>query len=125
MTKFSSSAKYFGVCSSVRKIFKRGGGRKSENNEEQRKFSPLRISPFSFPKFGEDPKKRSSLKFSLVFDPKWSKSLRPDSVRLCAQTLGPSYKGGGGEMPHFCRQFHANYTILAIQKGEAMATWLS
>ena len=44
----------------------------------KRKISPLRISPFSCPKLGEDPPK---------------KGLHPDSVRLCAQTFCPIPKG--------------------------------
>ena len=56
--------------SSVCKIFERGGGQKIENNEDQKKISPLRISPFFCPKLGEDQKKRFSLKISPVFGPK-------------------------------------------------------
>ena len=41
--------------------------RKFENNEDQKKNSPLRISPFFCPKLGEDQKKkRSSLNISPV-----------------------------------------------------------
>ena len=66
----------------------------------KRNISPLRISPFSWPNLGEDQKKRSSLKFSPVFGPNLGedqenkKGLHPDSVRLCAQTFCPRYKGG-------------------------------
>ena len=87
----------------------------------KRKISPLRISPFSCPKLGEDQKKRSSLKISLVFGPKLREDqkkrtgLYQDFVLLCAQTFCPSYKGGA--MPQFCILFHANYTILATQRG--------
>ena len=60
--------------SSVRRIFEKGGGegRKLENNEEQKKISPLRINQFFCPKLGEDQKKkkkRSSLNISPVFGP--------------------------------------------------------
>ena len=64
------------ICSSVPVyvgFLKVGGGGpgKFENNKDQ-KISPLRISPFSCPKLGEDPppKKRSSLKISPAFGPK-------------------------------------------------------
>ena len=95
------------ASSSVRRIFERwGGARKFENNEDQKKISPLRISPFFCPKLpvGEDQKKRSSLNISPVFWPKitWRPNIKnkkiglyPDSVLLCAQTFCPSYKGGG------------------------------
>ena len=33
------------------------GGMKFENNEDQKKISPHKISPFSCPKLGEDQKK--------------------------------------------------------------------
>ena len=53
------------LTTSVHRIFKEGGGgaRKFENNEDQRKISLLRISPFSCPKLGEDRKKRLLVRF--------------------------------------------------------------
>ena len=67
--------------------------------ETKTKISPLRLSPFSCPKLGEDQKKRSTLKVSPVFVPKLGedqkKGLHPDSVRLCAETFCQTYKGGG------------------------------
>ena len=47
------------------------------------------------------------------------KGLHPDSVRWCAQTLCPSYKGGRGAMPQFCILFYANFTILATRRGDS------
>ena len=58
-------------------------------------------------------KKRSSLKFSPVFGQK--KGLRPPF--LCSNLLPKLQRGGGGGMPQFCMLFHANYTILATQRG--------
>ena len=44
-----------GISSSVRRIFERGGGAGNfKMMKTRRKIFPLRISPFSFPKFGED-----------------------------------------------------------------------
>ena len=113
--------------SSVRRIFERGGGGPENLNiiKTKRKIFPLRISPFSCPKLGDDQKKRSSLKISPLFAPKLredqKKGLYPDSVFLCAQTFSPSYKGGA------CRNF-AYYSMLIIlswrPKGGAMAPCL-
>ena len=86
----------------------------------QRKRSPLRFSPVFGPKFGEDQtKKRSSIRFNPVFGPKLGedqnkKGLHSDSVRFCAQTFCPSYKGG---IPQFRILFYVNYTIPATQRG--------
>ena len=105
--------------SSVRRIFERGGPENLRIMKTKRKISSLGSSPFSCPKFGEEQKKKG-LHSNLVRFLAQHKSLHRDSVRLCAQTFCPSYKGGGGggAMPHFCIQFYANYTILATQRGE-------
>ena len=50
--KFSNSA----LCSSVRRIFERGAGN-LKIRKTKTKISPLKISPFSCPKLGEDQKK--------------------------------------------------------------------
>ena len=73
---------------------------------------------FTCPKLGEDQTKRSSLKFSPVFDAKLGAGQKTKvfAHRLCPQTFCPSYTGGGS-MPQFCILFYANYTILATQRG--------
>ena len=73
--------------------FSKGGGgggsfennEKFENNENQRKISSFRISPFFCPKLGEDQqKKRSLLRFSVVFGPKLCEDQKKrSSVRFC------------------------------------------
>ena len=70
----------------------------------KRKVSLLRFSPILGPKLDKDRKKRSLLRFNPVFGPKLGEdqkktSLQSDSVRLCAQTLCQTYKGGA------CRTF--------------------
>ena len=75
--------------------FRKGGARKFENNEDQKKFFPLRISPFFCPKLGEDQKKVRFLVQNYMKTKHKKKGLYPDSVLLCAQTFCPSYKGGG------------------------------
>ena len=62
----------------------------------------LKCSPIFCPKLGEDQKKRSLLKFSPIFFPK----LGARQKQRSSPTL-----------------FYANYTILATQKGRAMAQW--
>ena len=100
------------TTSSVCRIFKRGGSGSLGVMKTKQKISPLAISPFCSPKLGEDQKKK-------VFTPVWSvllpkKSLHPDSVRLCAQTFCPSYKGGHAAISHtvLCLLYY-----LATQKG--------
>ena len=62
--------------------FSKGGGRKLENIEDQKKtFSTQNQSVF-LPKIRCRTKKKRT-------------GLYPDSVLLCAQTFCPSYKGGG------------------------------
>ena len=60
------------TATSVRRIFERGGGgRKFENNENQKKnFSTQNQSVF-LPKIGWRPKKSSSFRFSPGFGPKY------------------------------------------------------
>ena len=69
------------LTTSVRRIFKWGGVPGNLRiMKTKRKFSPLRISPFSCPKLGEDKKK----------------GYLSDFVRFCAQTFCPNYKWGEG-----------------------------
>ena len=70
------------TTTSVRKIFEKGGPEKLKIMQTNRKICPLRISPFSCPKLDEDQEK----------------GVHPDFVRLCAQTICPSCKGGGGHV---------------------------
>ena len=94
------------IGSSVRRMFERGvGGRKFENNEDQKKNFSTQNQSFFLPKIRERPKKkvtkRRFTKISPVFGPNFREnpkktSLYPDSVLLCAETFCPSYKGGGG-----------------------------
>ena len=114
------------LSSSVGRIFKRRGGGSGNLRVmwTKRKISPLVITPFISPNYRRRPKRKkwSSLKFSLFFCPKLGKDqkkgLYPHSVRLCAQTFCPSYKGGGA-----CRNF-AYCSMLIIlpwrPKGRAM-----
>ena len=64
----------------------------------KRKIAPFRISPFSCPKLSENQKKK---------DP------HPDSASNFLRKLQREGRG----MPQFCILFHANYTILATQRG--------
>ena len=51
--------------------------------KNKRKISPLRISPFSCPKLGEDQKKkRSSPRFSPVFGPKLGKDKKKEVASI-------------------------------------------
>ena len=104
-------------ASNVRWILERGaggqGGRKLENNEDQKKISPLRITPFSSPKLGKDQTKVFHSKLVRFLAQNWVKTnkitgLYPNSVLLCAQTFCPSYNGGRP-----CRNF-AYYSMLII-----------
>ena len=131
--------------------FRKGGPGNSENlriTKTRMKNFPPRISPFAYPKSGEDKqtKKRSSLKCSPVFGPKLGedqkinkkrsslkfspvfglnlgegqkKGLRPPF--LCSNLLPKLQRGGGGGMLQFCILFYANCTILATQRGH----WLN
>ena len=75
------------------------GGRKFENNEDQKwNFSTQNQSVF-LPKIRWRPKKRSSSRFCPF---------------VCSNFL---LKLKRGAMPQFCVRFYANYTILAIQRG--------
>ena len=67
------------VSTSVRRIFEKGGGRKFENKEDQKKRSSLRLSPFFCPDLGEDQKK----------------GLHPDSARFFIQIFCTNSKWGG------------------------------
>ena len=66
----STFSKALDNCSSVRKIFEKGGTVDSENlriRESRMKILTFRISPFSCPKSGEDQKKKKkSLHSNLV-----------------------------------------------------------
>ena len=83
---------------SVRRIFKGGGGN-LRIMKTKRNISPLRISPFSCPKLGEDKKKKVISQIFSVF-----------VLKLSAQITN------GGGMPQFCKLFYANYTILKTQR---------
>ena len=102
---------------SVRRIFEKGGRgsrkfRKFENNEHQNE-NFLQPESVRLPAQNKvkNKKKRSSLKFSPVFDPKLGAAQKQKvfAHRLCAQTFGPSYKGEGGA----CHNF-AYYSMLII-----------
>ena len=86
-----------------------------ENNEDEKKISPLRISPVFGPKLGEDQKKKSSLKFSPVFGPKLreapqkNKKFFTQILSLCVLKLSAQVTRGGGA----CRNF-AYYSMLII-----------
>ena len=69
----------------------------------KRKISPLRISPFSCPKLGEDQNKKK------VF----SQTLPVFVLKLSAQVTK-----GERDMLQFSILFYANYTILATQGGQ-------
>ena len=85
------------MASGVRRIFETAG-KKFENNENQKKISPLRISPFFCPKLGEDQQKKK------VF----SQILSVFVLRLSAPVTKRA-------MPQFYMLFYANYTILGTQ----------
>ena len=88
------------LTTSVRRIFERGAGN-LRIMKIKRKISPLRISPFSCPKLGEDQKNKVFSQILSVF-----------VLKLSAQVA----KGGGG-MPQFCILFYVNYTVLTTQRG--------
>ena len=88
--------------SSVRRIFKRGGGgarkfENIENNEDQNEnFLPQNQVRFPAQNLVKTQKKRSPLKFSPVFGPKLREGIKKVFPhRFCAHTLCPSYKGRG------------------------------
>ena len=67
-----------------------------------RKISLLRITPFFFPKQGEDQeKKMSSLRFNVAFGPKLGEDQKKekrssvDFVRFCATNFLPKLQRGG------------------------------
>ena len=75
-----------------------GGPENLENlriTKTRRTFFSPKPNPFSCPKLGEDPKKRSSLKFNPVFGPKLGedqkKGLRPPF--LCSNPLPKLQRG--------------------------------
>ena len=97
--------------------FSKGGPENLRIIKTKQKISPLKISPFSCPKFGEDHKKRkrSSFRFSPIFGPKLGEVQKTIKKKrtlvrfcpfLCSNFLPKLLKGGGA-----CSNF-AYYSML-------------
>ena len=85
----------------------------------KRKISPLRISPFSYPKLGEDQKKGLHSKLGRFLDHNYVKTKKKVFTHIlsfCVLIFSAQVTKGGGAMPQFCILFYANYTILATQR---------
>ena len=87
------------IVSSLRRIFERGGPGNLRIVKTKKKISPLKISPFSRPKLGEDRKKRSSLKFKSGFWPK-KKSSPSFFFFVCSNFLPKLQRGGHAALLH-------------------------
>ena len=104
--------------------FSKGGGAGNlKIMKTKRKISPLRISPFSCPKLGEDQNKKGIDSKLVRFvaqnyvKTKKNRSLPRFCPFVCSNFL-PKLQNVA--MPQFYVLFHANCTILATQRG-AMA----
>ena len=90
------------------RFLKGEGARKFENNEDKKR-SSLRFSPFFCPNLGENQKKKK----------KWSS---PDSARFSTQIFCPNSKGGGGH-DLILRTILRYLYITGTPKRGAMAQW--
>ena len=79
-------------------------------------FQP-KTKPVFLPKIRWRPKKKGFHSNLVRFLAKKKSSPTASVLKPSAQVT----KGGG--MPQFCILFYANYTILATERGEAMAQW--
>ena len=77
------------------------------------------ISPFSYPKLGEDQNKKKGFHSNLVrfLAENWVKAKKRSSSTICVLKPSAKVTKGGGSMSQFCVLFYANSTILATQRG--------